>query len=179
MLASRDVISDETWAVLGPLLAGVKATGRPSVDRRTVVEAAVSRFTGGQAADTPMLPDTLAEMRVAGATGRPRKRPDRLLADKGYPSEVNRVWLRERGIATTIPERDDQIAHLPKRPGRPIDFGDEQRQRYRGRNVVERCFNKPEAVARDRDAIRQDRPQPPLWPAPPCHAPFGSRVASV
>jgi len=32
---SRDVISDETWAVLGPLFPGVKATGRPPVDRRT------------------------------------------------------------------------------------------------------------------------------------------------
>lgn len=99
-------------------------------------------LTGGQVADTTMLPDTLDEIRVAGATGRPRQRPDRLLADKGYPSRANRAWLRERGIATTIPERDDQIANRRKRPGRPIDFGDEQRQRYRGRNVVERCFNK-------------------------------------
>ncbi|WP_455753819.1 transposase [Streptomyces decoyicus] len=73
---------------------------------------------------------------------RPRRRPDRLLADKGYPSRANRAWLRERGIATTIPERDAQIAHRRKRPGRPIDRGDEHRQRYRGRNVVERCFNK-------------------------------------
>jgi transposase len=98
-------------------------------------------LTGGQVADTTMLPDTLDEIRVAG---RPRQRPDRLLADKGYPSRANRAWLRERGIATTIPERDDQIAHRRKRPGRPIDCGDEQRQRqrYRGRNVVERCFNK-------------------------------------
>ena len=29
-------------------------------------------------------------------------------------------------------------------PGRPIDSGDEQRVRYRGRNVVERGFNKIE-----------------------------------
>jgi hypothetical protein len=58
-----------------------------------------------------MLPDTLDEIRVAGATGRPRQRPDRLLADKGYSSRANRAWLPERGIATTIPERDDQIAH--------------------------------------------------------------------
>lgn len=29
-----------------------------------------------------------------------------------------------------------------QRAGRPIDFGDEERQRYRSRNVVERCFNK-------------------------------------
>lgn len=89
-----------------------------------------------------MLIDTLCEVRVAGRAGRPRSRPDRLLADKGYPSKANRAWLRERGIAATIPERDDQIAHRRKRPGRPIDFGCEQRKRYKGRNVVERCFNK-------------------------------------
>lgn len=89
-----------------------------------------------------MLTATLSEIRVPGARGRPRSRPDRLLADKGYPSKANRAWLRERGIAATIPERDDQIAHRRKRRGRPIDFGQEQRVRYRGRNVVERCFNK-------------------------------------
>jgi hypothetical protein len=70
-----------------------------------------------------MLIDTLSEVRVAGRTGRPRSRPDRSLADKGYPSKVNRAWLREHYIAATIPERDDQIAHRRKRPGRPIDFG--------------------------------------------------------
>lgn len=42
----------------------------------------------------------------------------------------------------TILERDDQIAHRRKKSGRPIDFGDQQRERYKGRNVVERCFNK-------------------------------------
>ncbi len=65
-----------------------------------------------------------------------------MLADKGYPSKANRAWLRERGIAATIPERDDQIAHRRKKPGRPIDFGPAQQERYKGRNVVERCFNK-------------------------------------
>ena len=89
-----------------------------------------------------MLPATLEQIRVRGANGRPRSRPDRVLADKGYPSRTNRAWLRARGISATIPERDDQIAHRRKRRGRPIDFGDEQRERYRGRNVVERCFNK-------------------------------------
>jgi len=64
------------------------------------------------------------------------------MADKGYPSKANRAWLRARGIAATIPERQDQIMHRRKRRGRPIDFGDEQRGLYRGRNVVERCFNK-------------------------------------
>ena len=71
-----------------------------------------------------------------------RTRPDRALADKGYPSKANRAWRRARGIAATIPARDDQIAHRRKKPGRPIDFGDHQQERYTGRNVVERCFNR-------------------------------------
>ncbi len=99
-------------------------------------------LTPGQAADTSMLMATMSEIRVAGVRGRPRTRPDPLLADKGYPSKANRAWLRERGIAATFPERDDQIAHRRKKPGRPIDFGDQQRKRYEGRNIVERCFNK-------------------------------------
>ncbi len=99
-------------------------------------------LTGGQVADTSMLIDTIDEIRVVGGRGRPRTRPDRVIADKGYPSKKNRAWLRQRGIATTIPERDDQIAHRRKKPGRPIDFGGDQKHRYKGRNVVERCFNK-------------------------------------
>ena len=99
-------------------------------------------ITGGQVADTSMLAETLDQIRVPGAFGRPRTRPDRVIADKGYPSKANRAWLRARGIAATIPEREDQIAHRAKKPGRPIDFGDQQRERYKGRNVVERCFNK-------------------------------------
>lgn len=95
-----------------------------------------------QAADTSMMAAALAQIRVPVGRGRPRTRPDRVLADKGYPSKSNRAWLRKNGIAATIPERDDQIAHRRKRRGRPIDFGDAQRVRYRGRNVVERCFNK-------------------------------------
>lgn len=71
-----------------------------------------------------------------------RPRPDRVIADKGYPSKANRAWLRARGVAATIPERDDQIAHRRRRPGRPIVWDDHQRDRYKGRNVVERCFNK-------------------------------------
>ncbi|MEV5528963.1 hypothetical protein [Streptomyces prunicolor] len=51
--------------------------------------------TGGQVAGTTMLPYTLDEIRVAGATGRPRQRPDRLPADKCHPSRSNREWLRE------------------------------------------------------------------------------------
>ncbi|MFT4234210.1 MAG: IS5 family transposase, partial [Microbacterium sp.] len=99
--------------------------------------------TGGNVNDTTMMTAVLEDIRVPRVgKGRPRTRPDRVLADKGYPSKANRAWLRERGIAATIPERDDQIAHRRKKPGRPIDFGDQQQERYKGRNVVERCFNR-------------------------------------
>ena len=98
--------------------------------------------TGGTINDTTMMTAVLEDIRVPRAIGRPRARPERVLADKGYPSKANRAWLRSRGIAATIPERDDQIAHRRKKPGRPIDFGDEQQARYKGRNVVERCFNR-------------------------------------
>jgi hypothetical protein len=91
----------------------------------------VFTLTASQVVETTMLPATLEEIRVAGAFGRSRLWQDRPLADKGYPSRANRSWLRERGIAPTIPERDDQIAHRRKRPGLPIDFRDQQRPRYR------------------------------------------------
>jgi transposase len=98
-------------------------------------------LTGGNITDTTMMTTVLDGIHVPRATGRARARPDRVIADKGYPSKSNRAWLRQHGIAATIPERDDQIAHRRRRPGRPIDFGAQQRARYRGRNVVERCFN--------------------------------------
>ena len=44
---SRDVISDEAWAVIGPLLPGARTTGRPPVDRRSVVEETARRFRTG------------------------------------------------------------------------------------------------------------------------------------
>lgn len=97
-------------------------------------------LTPGQSADTSMLVQTMEQIRVP-TTGRARTRPDRLLADKGYPSKANRARLRQHRIAATIPEREDQIAHRRKKSGRPIDFGDAQRERYKGRNVVERAFN--------------------------------------
>jgi transposase len=50
----RDVVSDEAWAVIGSLFPPVKATGRPPVDRRRIVEATVWRYrTGAPWRDLP------------------------------------------------------------------------------------------------------------------------------
>jgi hypothetical protein len=43
--------------------------------------------------------------------GHPRTRPKQVRADKGHPSMASRAWLRASDIKTTIPERDDRIAH--------------------------------------------------------------------
>ena len=42
---------------------------------------------------------------VAGKPGRPRRRPDRLIADRAYDSDTYRRLLRERGITPVIARR--------------------------------------------------------------------------
>ncbi len=74
--------------------------------------------------------------------GRPGKRPDVLIADKGYAHDSTRRALRQRGIRHVIPERSDQVARRAARGtagGRPPTF---DKAIYRKRNVVERCFNR-------------------------------------
>lgn len=74
--------------------------------------------------------------------GRPRSRPDHVLADKAYTSRENRRYLRRRGISHTIPERLDQRRHRRNRGsqgGRPTGF---DRERYKKRNTVERAINR-------------------------------------
>lgn len=99
-------------------------------------------LTAGNVNDTTMLTSTLEEIRVPGTgRGRPRTRPDRILADKGYPSKANRAWLAGHRIKATIPDKADQAANRRKKGssgGRPPSFDAEI---YKSRNVVERCFN--------------------------------------
>jgi transposase len=83
-------------------------------------------LTAGQCGDSPQFAAVLEGIRVprVGA-GRPRTRPDRVLADKAYSARANRTYLRRRGIGCTIPEKDDQAAHRRARGrqgGRPPTF---------------------------------------------------------
>ena len=88
-----------------------------------------------------MLPVLLGYLRVARCgPGRPRTRPDALLADKAYSSRAHRQLLRERGIQAVIPERADQRGHRLRRGlqgGRPVSYDTE---RYKDRNVIERSY---------------------------------------
>ena len=98
-------------------------------------------ITPGQRNDCTQFEAVLAGIRVGrpGGRGRPRSRPDRVLADKGYSFPHCRAALRRRGIRHTIPERSDQRARRAARPGRPLVFDPDA---YRRRNVVERCINR-------------------------------------
>jgi transposase len=74
--------------------------------------------------------------------GRPRTRPDRVLADKAYSSRANRALLRRRGITATIPVKDDQAAHRRargQRGGRPPKF---DAAAYKLRHAVECGVNR-------------------------------------
>ncbi|KUH39069.1 transposase [Streptomyces kanasensis] len=98
--------------------------------------------TGGNTNDCTRFIAVMEAVRVPRiGPGRPRVRPDHVLGDKGYSSKAIHTWLRRRGIAHTIPERADQVrnrARRGSRGGRPPVF---DREAYKHRNVVERCFN--------------------------------------
>ncbi len=84
----------------------------------------------------------MARLRVPRPRGRPRTRPDTVLANKAYSSRAIREHLRKRGIRTVIPVPADQRRHRLRRGnrgGRPPAF---DRETYKQRNTVERCINR-------------------------------------
>lgn len=99
-------------------------------------------FTAGQRADSPQFAAVLEQIRVPRPRrGRPRTRPDRVLADKAYSSRANRAYLRRRRIPATIPVKADQTANRVKkgpRGGRPPAFDPDT---YRNRHAVECGIN--------------------------------------
>jgi transposase len=83
-------------------------------------------LTAGQRGDSPQFIPVLDRIRVPRpGGGRPRTRPERVLAEKAYTSKANRGYLRQRGIKATIPSKADQDAHRKakgSKGGRPPTF---------------------------------------------------------
>lgn len=100
-------------------------------------------LTEGQAGDNPQLLPLLEQISIARpGRGRPRSRPDEVLADKAYSHPSTRTAMRAKNIRFTSPERSDQIARRAAKGsagGRPPRF---DAAAYARRNVLERCFNR-------------------------------------
>ena len=98
--------------------------------------------TAGQAGDSPEFTVVLDAICVTNPVGAPRRRPDRVLADRAYSSKANRAWLRARHIRATIASPADQVGHRKRRGskgGRPPAFDP---ARYKDRHAVECGINK-------------------------------------
>jgi transposase len=97
----------------------------------------------GQRHDSIAFAGVMAAIRILRrGRGRPRTRPRHVLGDKAFSSKAIRGYLRRRRITATIPEPADQIKHRRERGsrgGRPPTF---DANRYRQRNIAERCNNK-------------------------------------
>lgn len=183
-MADRDVISDQLWAVIEPLLPKARGRSRPWLDHRLVVEGVAWRFRTERRPDLQGSPgDRRACTALDHGPDRQRQRhhhddqtlerirgtptaagahaPARVLADKGHPSRANRAYLARRGIKATIPDREDQKANRAscgRKGGRPpvFDAGLHKETRRRRTRV-----QPAQDLARHRRAQRQDRPQLP------------------
>ena len=126
---------------IGRSRGGLSTKVHAAVEGRGLPLATI--VTPGQGGDNPQLVPLLNAVRVPRrGPGRPRRRPERVVADKAYSHPSTRHMLRRRGLPATIPERSDQRAQRRARGsagGRPPAFDAEL---YKRRNVVERYFNK-------------------------------------
>ena len=93
-------------------------------------------LASAQQAEVALAEQTLDAVRVPRARGRPRQRPERLVADRGYDSAAFRRLLRRRGIKMCIPAKRRPSRWRPKR-GRPVIA---RREEYARRWTVERTF---------------------------------------
>lgn len=86
-------------------------------------------MTPGQVHESTEFEAVLDAVRIPQPVGRPRKRPDAAAGDKAYGVRHAREWLKARRIEDVIPTKSNQ------KPRENFD-----REKYRRRNVVERCI---------------------------------------
>jgi len=87
-------------------------------------------------AEVRLAQQTLDTIKVARSLGRPKQRPEKLVADRGYDSSAFRSALRRRGIRMCIPPKRRPATWRAKR-GRPVVA---RKEDYRLRFTVERSF---------------------------------------
>jgi transposase len=105
-------------SVIVRAFGGGAQTGPSPVDRRKSgtkhtlmvdrngIPLAIKMAPAGASDHTQILPTLLKFPRVRGTRGRPKERPDELLADRGYDSHHTRALLRWLGIEPRIGRRN-------------------------------------------------------------------------
>ncbi len=61
------------------------------------------RLESASPAEVKLAEATLAEVRIPRLKGRPRQKPERVIADRGYDSDPRRKRLKKRGIELIVP----------------------------------------------------------------------------
>ncbi|MET8331954.1 IS5 family transposase [Streptomyces sp. NPDC005181] len=99
-------------------------------------------LTAGQAGDAPVFAHVMARLRVPRRRGRPRTRPDVVLADKTYSSRAIREHLRKARYPGGDPRSGGPTGppETPRQPWWQAPAFD--REAYKQRNTVERCINR-------------------------------------
>src|SRR5437870_4840164 len=96
------IVSDGLWERVEPLLPRVERRfrypGRKRLPDRQALQGILFVLHTGIAWRPP----------VRGKVGRPRRRPDRVTADRGYDHDKYRRELRRRGIASEIARRQTE-----------------------------------------------------------------------
>ncbi len=75
----------------------------------------------------------MEQVAIERASGRTRRRPRRLAADRAYDVQRIRHFLRLRGIKAVIPPKRRRGK---RKPGRPVSY---DREQYRRRSTIEQC----------------------------------------
>jgi transposase len=131
--------------------AGREALGRSRGGLSTKIVLAADRrarplcrvILAGHRHDSIAFTAVMAAIRILRrGQGRPRTRPRHVLGDKAFSSKAIRQYLRRRGITATIPEPADQVKHRQNRGNRGGGPPTVDADRYKQRNIVERCNNK-------------------------------------
>jgi transposase len=87
-------------------------------------------------AEVKLAEQTLETIKVPRPHGRPKCRPDKLVADRGYDGSAFRRVLRRRGIGMRIPTKRRPVTWRAKH-GRPVVA---RKEEYGLRFKVERSF---------------------------------------
>lgn len=87
----------------------------------------------GQRHDSVVFEHTVEAARIPWREAGSRSLPDAFAADKAYSIKRIRDWLRRRKVERVIPQKANQ-------EGRRGGHQNFDKDKYKGRNVVERCI---------------------------------------